>query len=182
MQTINYSPTKRFFLLVMVATILALGLLPKAHAGSDGKQYPGWMCRAESSVTAQYLRYHYAGGITNTSSTNTYYVLCPILRDTRYSFRAIDHAAIFYSDNHPTESLTCGIAVRRGDTAKIISGKSNLSPVGIKSQSVFIINGPKTVSIANYPMEPYYSMRCAIPPKTSHGASILQGYYVHERD
>ena len=180
--------TKGSFMLFAVGAMVLGSAIPQAFAGKDGKKYPGWMCRAENSAAAKFLHYHYEGGITNTHTSVTYNVVCPIVRDTFYRgmdsdhrFKGIDHATIHFLDNHPAARLKCTIASRFGRSMKLIGSASNQSPVG-RASSFFHIKGPKKVLGYATVMQAYYIMRCSLPPKTSHGRSILQSYYVEEID
>ena len=176
-----------FMLFAMVVMVLG-SPIPQALAGKDGKKYPGWMCRAENGAAAKYLHYHYEGGITNQHTSVTYNVVCPIVRDvvvygneSDKNIKAIDHATIHYADNHPSASLKCTIASRLGHSMKLSGSASNQSPVG-RASSFFHIRGPKKVRSDATNIEAYFIMRCSLPPKTTHGRTILQSYYVEEID
>lgn len=176
----------RSLILVTITGLLSMTVFTKAHAATDAKVYPGWMCRGQSYDANQFLRYNYDGSIINSNPNQSAIVLCPVVRDVlnlgspiiNYpDLLAVEKVTVNYTNNDSRESVNCRVTTywERGTQKR---SKSNQSSSGVKT-SYFHINLGNG-GVINHHAKAYYMMTCNLPAKNGPLTSRIHSYSVQE--
>lgn len=172
----NTGITKLFtcFAFIFVTTMIWTG---QAVAKLDGKFYPGLMCTNQYGPTApgNPTGYTYKGAIYNSHLKRAANVRCAMIKDEL----GIKNITVYYTDNHPTQQLTCTLEIHKANASRSrLRRVVKSSPKGTKTGKLSF--GERGVIWRAFGPT-YYSMTCTLPPVSSpYGQSSLHSYSVTE--
>ena len=162
-----------------IGLVILTTMIWTSHAAAklDGKFYPGLMCANQYGPAAPMnpTGYTYKGAVYNSHTKKAAFVRCSLIKDEV----GIKNITVYYTDNHPTQQLTCTFEVRKLDTRRTILRKvSKSSPRGTKTGMLSFGQG-STIWTAYG--QTYYALYCTLPPVSSpQGQSSIHSYSITE--
>jgi hypothetical protein len=157
---------------------LIIGLVAIASStnssADDGKLFPGNNCITRSDHYVINALRENANSISNTSTRNSLYVRCPIIRDYMSASTGIKKVRIFFKNANPQARMSCSLQVRNGDGSLRFIRSGHALAGNYEGEFTINVNqagGYKTS----------YSIGCRIPPALSQtNLPTIKAYRVDE--